>query len=167
MYSVLLAAAAAIAASGVAPQPINPGLITVSDIAADKRELGNENKFFVFHRENTSFAEAEADLRFCMRYIHQPIFPVPPSYVPWVEKANPEGKPPINGGIIGGMVVSGVQRSLRQSNMMRCMLPRGYARYRVSEGLWREINYRDLESSTIVQAGIASGPVPSTPRSHP
>ena len=144
----------------------DPTTIVVPDIKADTRSLGNERKFFVFHRENTTFIEAEADVRFCMRYINQTMFPPMPDYVPWEEQA-PAGAAPRYAGVIGQIVVDGVARSLRQSNIMRCMLPRGYARYRVSEGMWRDINYRDLESSILVQAKIASGPIPPTPRIYP
>lgn len=146
--------------------PLDPSTIIVPDIAADTRSLGNENKFFVFHRPNTSFAAAEADVRFCMRYINQTMFPPMPDFVPW-EDAPPVGDAPRYAGLIGQLVVDGVARSLRQSNVMRCMLPRGYVRYRISEGLWKEINYRELESSIMIQAKIASGPTPPTPRTYP
>ena len=164
MFRLLLNAV--IAAAPLSPSLPDPATIVVPDIKGDTRPLGNEKKFFVFHRDATSFAEAKADIRFCMRYINQTMFPPIPDYIPWDERA-PAGATPRYAGIIGQIVVDGVARSLRQSNIMRCMLPRGYARYRISEQLWRELNYRDLESSILVQAKIASGPTPPTPRTLP
>ena len=165
MLDLLIGALYAATLAQTAALP-DPSTIVAPDIAADKRSLGNENKFFVFHRSDTSFAAAEADVRFCMRYINQTMFPPMPDFVPWDDPA-PAGEAPRYAGIIGQMVVDGVARSLRQSNVMRCMLPRGYARYRISEGLWKEINYRELESSIMIQARIASGPTPPTPRTYP
>ena len=54
-----------------------------------------------------------------------------------------------------------IDRSIRQSRMMRCMLPRGYARYRTSEALWKQINSTDLAASVEVQATIASALSPA------
>lgn len=164
MFDLLFTAV--VAATPLPSAQRDQATIVVPEIKADTRPLGNEKKFFVFHRDATTFAEAETDIRFCMRYINQTMFPPMPNYVPWNERA-PAGATQQYAGVIGQIVVDGVARSLRQSNIMRCMLPRGYARYRISEQLWRELNYRDLESSIMVQAKIASGPMPRTPRTYP
>jgi hypothetical protein len=77
----------------------------------------------------------------------------------------------VNYGLVGVAImaiISGpLDRSVRQSRMMRCMLPRGYARYRTSESMWKQLNGKDLAQSILVQAKIASGPVPPTERTLP
>lgn len=172
MLSLLLGVAAAVA--DVPPVP-NPALIHVPDLAADTRPLGNEKKFFVFHRAGGTFEEALTDLRFCFRFANQPLWNPPPEFVPWVEanqtKNNEPVLPPY--GVVGVLmdeafgITASVERSNRQINMMSCMLPRGYVRYRISEPLWHELNGKSLEQSLLLQAKIASGPAPTTPRVNP
>jgi hypothetical protein len=58
-----------------------------------------------------------------------------------------------------------LDRSIRQQVMMRCMLPRGYDRYSVTEVMWKQIHAGDNIPALIdLQAAIASGPVPPTPK---
>ncbi len=158
-------------AQGSAP-PMLPA-IPVPNLAADARPLGDERKFFVFHQADTSLEQARADLGFCFRYAQTGQGIVLPYYYPW--KGKDAGEPyvynPGQYGIVGAvmlmMIAGGLERSKRQINMMRCMLPRGYARYRISEELWKELNGKDRLASIEVQARIASGPVPPTPRLKP
>lgn len=155
------------------PSSPPPPAIAVPDIAADPRPLGDERKFFVFHRADTSLAWARADLGFCFRYVQTGAGILLPYFYTW--KGEGAGKPAVYdggqyglvGAMIGAMIAGGLERSKRQINMMRCMLPRGYARYRISEELWKELNGKDRGQSIDVQARIASGPVPPTPRVLP
>lgn len=154
------------------PPSANAASVEVPNLAADTERLGNENKFFIFHRPGTTFAEAAADFRFCFRYVHQGMWEAPPAFVPWSEGNGLKQREPtysfgLIGGLMGAAVQGGLERSIRQINLTSCMLPRGYNRYRISAGMWRELNGKDLEQSILVQAKIASGPVPSTPRVLP
>ena len=168
---IALAALAQLAAATVTPPPI--ATIAVPNLATDARPLGDERKFFVFHRADTSLDQARADLGFCFRYVQTGSGILLPYFYAW--KGNGAGNPAVydggqfglTGALIAALIAGGIERSKRQINMMRCMLPRGYARYRISEELWKELNGKDRLASIEVQARIASGPVPPTPRVLP
>lgn len=151
----------------------SPPITSLPDLVADRRPLGDERKFFIFHHDNTTLDEARRDLSFCLRYTQPGEGVVPPYFYNW--RAGGEGKSATSGSgpyglvgsLLGELVAGGLERSKRQINMTHCMLPRGYARYRVSEGLWKELNGRDLQASIEAQARLASGPAPPTPKVQP
>lgn len=166
--------AVALEASAVAQgSPLATAAIAVPNLAADARPLGDERKFFIFHRTDTSLDEARADLNFCFRYVQTGPGIIFPYFYAW--KGHGAGRPAIYdggqygmvGALIGAMIAGGLERSKRQMNMMHCMLPRGYQRYRISEPLWKELNGKERVASIEVQARLASGPVPVTPRIVP
>ncbi len=164
-----------LAASVPAMAQSSPGPITsvAPDIAADPRPLGDERKFFIFHRADTSLSEARADLAFCFRYVQTGAGILLPYFAAWEGEGPGKaavydgGQYGLVGSLIGAMIAGGLERSKRQMNMMHCMIPRGYARYRISEGLWKELNGADRIASIEVQARLAAGPVPPTPRVLP
>ena len=146
--------------------------VAVPDLHVSDSDLGDERKFFLFHKQGVSFAEAHADLSFCSRYIAHGRQRSLPDFVPW--QHDDPAKPfqnNLNYGLVGvaimAIIEGPLERSIRQARMMRCMLPRGYARYRTSEALWKELNGKDIQASIPVLARIASGPVPPTPRTLP
>ena len=150
----------------------DPASIEVPDLNIAPQQLGDPKKFFVFHKSGVTFEAARQDLAFCSRYIARGVSRQYPSFVPW--QSDPPADPivqTVNYGLVGVAImaiISGpLERSIRQSRMMRCMLPRGYARYRISESLWKQLNGDDLARSILVQAKIASGPVPPTERTLP
>ena len=159
MLSILLAAGAAVQAP---------------NFASDTRPLGDERKFFVFHQRGVTLEQARADLSFCFRYAWTGGGLTAPYFMPWDSRPGTSRPVSYDGGnyglvgaAIGAMIAGGLERSKRQMSMMRCMLPRGYARYRISEGLWKELNGPDTAKAIEVQALIASGPTPPTPRTLP
>jgi len=136
--------------------------------------LGDERKFFVFHQAGIGYEQANADLAFCFRYAQTGGGLITPYFMPWDDRPGTGRPVTYDGGsyglvgyAIGAMIAGGLERSKRQMSMMRCMLPRGYSRYRISEGLWKELNGEDIAKSIETQALIASGPVPTTPRTLP
>jgi hypothetical protein len=158
---------------GLAQQTIpSETAIAIPDLHIANSDLGDERKFFVFHKVGVSFAEARADIGFCSRFILRGQQRFLPDFVAWkqVDPANPIPNQ-LNYGLVGEVIMAiiapAIDRSVRQTRMMRCMLPRGYARYRTSEALWKQINSSDLAASIEIQARIASGPVPPTPRTLP
>ena len=172
IYGVVALGVAAWAIPALAqepPPPPPPISIPVPDLAAEVRPLGDERTFFIFHRAATSFDEAHRDLAFCFRYAQTGPGITFPYFYGWQGTA--PGKPAsydvgqfgLVGSLIGAMIAGGLERSKRQMNMMHCMIPRGYSRYRVSEGLWKELNGKDMAASIEVQSRLASGPTPSTP----
>jgi hypothetical protein len=144
----------------------------VPDLSVPANALGDERKFFVFHKTGVSFEQARTDLGFCSRFIPRGQQRFLPDFVAW-KQADPATPMPttLNYGLVGvaimAIIAGPIDRSVRQTRMMRCMLPRGYARYRTSEALWKQINSDDLATSVEVQARIAAGPVPPTPRTLP
>jgi len=67
-----------------------------------------------------------------------------------------------------GRIAGPLERSIRQSRLYRCMVPRGYARYRTSEDVWKLLNSGSAAPRAIMlQARIAAGPTPPTPRVEP
>ena len=74
----------------------------------------------------------------------------------------------VRGTAIGAIIQGPLERSVRQSRLYACMLPRGYARYRTSEDVWSLLNDdANPQKSIRLQALIAAGPVPPTPRMEP
>jgi hypothetical protein len=161
----LLGAALLVASAPVVSQ-------TVPDLNVPDNALGDERKFFVFHKDGVSLEQARADLGFCSRYIARGQQRFLPDFVAW-KQADPATPVPmnLNYGLVGvaimAIIAGPIDHSVRQTRMMRCMLPRGYARYRTSEALWKQINSNDLAASVEVQARIAAGATPPTPRTLP
>lgn len=161
--AALLAACASTAIAQGTPLP---------DLDVPEKALGDERKFFVFHKAGIGLEEARADLGFCSRYIARGQQRFLPDFVAW-KQADPATPVPmtLNYGLVGvgimAIIDGPIGRSIRQTRMMRCMLPRGYARYRTSEAVWKQINGDDLAASVDVQARIAAGPPPPTPRTLP
>lgn len=150
----------------------------VPNLVADTRPLGDEKKFFVFHQQGVSVDQARTDISVCMRYVllqtGSGVGIVPPYFIPWTGApgpSQPQAGRAANYGIIGALIAgpldSGLNRSRRQMSMSRCMGLRGYSRYRVSEGLWKELNEINVAQSVESQAQLAAGPVPGTPKVLP
>ena len=169
--AALLTCAAPPAFAQQSPAPAEAS-ITVPDLHVSDSQLGDERKFFFFHKQGVSFADAYGDLSLCSRYIARGQQRSLPDFVPWRRSDLARPIPNnLNYGLMGVAIMAiidgPIDRSIRQARMMRCMLPRGYARYRTSEGMWKQVNGKDLAASNAVQARIASGPVPPTPRTLP
>lgn len=165
---------AAPAVAQTAPPPAPP-VVTVPDIASGQNALGDVRKYFIFHQQGTSLDQARTDFEYCSRFTVLGAGLVFPDFIPLDSRpvpANPVnydfgGQYGLTGVIIGAMIAGPLERGKKQMAMMRCMLPRGYARYRISEELWKEINGKDRLAEIEVQARLATGPVPTTPRVLP
>lgn len=137
------------------------------------KELGDARKYVVFHKPDVTAEQAEADLAFCWRFLARGVQRRAPGFVPWRQtdapRAAPYGVNPYGlvGDAIGAIIAGPLDRSVRQSRLYRCMLPRGYARYRTSETVWKQLNSDDATRSIRLQALIAAGPTPPTPRVTP
>jgi hypothetical protein len=174
-YGVPLLAAAALSASPLAaqdsPPPPPPQPIAVPDLVAADGKYGNELKYFVFHKQGASFEAARADIAECtLHTVHGRQLKMP-AFVAWDDNDRQAEAVEFNGayGLVGlaiySIIAGPLERSLRQEVMMACMLPRGYDRYSVSEETWKQIHEGDNVPALIdLQATIASGPVPRTPK---
>jgi hypothetical protein len=165
---MLAAAAAAPLAASTPPDPASIEVPAITE-GRDPKVIEDGWKWFYFHRENTSYVEAYADFEDCYRFL-----PVPyasgvsfPGFAPWRARADgTKVKPPpigpygIVGDIIGALVAGPIERRARQSRMRRCMEPRGYRRYPMSEDNWKRAVGHYSGLTLPVQAKLASGPIP-------
>lgn len=145
------------------------------DLNVPEQQLGDDRKYVLLHKTGVSVAEAEADFGFCWRFLPHGMQRRSPGFVPW--RKGEATRPLSNdggfyGGLVGialGAVVAGpLERSIRQSRLYACMLPRGYKRYRTSENIWDRLNDDSNPHKSIrIQALIAAGPVPPTARMEP
>lgn len=161
------------AVPAAAAAPASPAGIGLPDLNVPDGKLADSRKYFLLHKPGVTVEQAEADLGFCWRFIPRGVGRSVPSFVPWGKTDAPRPIPSGGGqyGLIGigiaAMVAGPINRSLRQSRIFRCMVPRGYARYRTSEAIWNQLNSSDAARSIRLQALIAAGPVPPTPRIRP
>lgn len=64
---------------------------------------------------------------------------------------------------IAAIIAGPLERSIRQSRLYRCMVPRGYARYRTSEDAWKLLN-SGREASRAIMLKRGSPPARHRPR---
>jgi len=159
--------------AALAQTPVPPPAISLPDLSVATKDLGDERKYVVFHKPGITTEQAEADLGFCWRFVPHGVQRTTPGFIPW-QKGEATRKVSYDGGqfglvgaAIGAIIAGPLERSVRQSRMFRCMVPRGYARYRTSEAVWKDINLGDAARAIHTQALIAAGPVPPTPRVLP
>ena len=155
----MLAAAACAPLSAVsAAPPAKPAEATPADDPA---------KFFLFHKEGTSFDTARADYGYCIGQSWRIL--------------SLRDKMPAQGGLLGALIngrMAQIDRfRMRNAAMRKCMGLIGYSRYRVAEGDWDTLvkkgdivvannNQVDLEVLDRL-ARYASGPIPTTGRLDP
>lgn len=133
----------------------------------DPKVAGDGWRHFYFHRAGTSYEEALADLTDCYRFTElSKSWIGTPTYAPWTERPRPvtEAPPPMYTGIlpslIGAALIKTQNRRATQSRLRRCMEPRGYQRYPLSEDDWKWL-IADFSPTTLpLQAKYASGPAP-------
>lgn len=138
------------------------------DLAVTENDLADERKYFILHKPGITPAQAEADLSFCWQFLPRGAQRQSPDFIAW--QGGDLSKRAVGtsysyglvGAAIGALVAGPIERSLRQSRIFRCMVPRGYARYRTSEAIWRQLNEGDPKALIALQARIAAGPVPPT-----
>ncbi len=139
------------------------------NLTATAHDLADERKYFILHKAGVTIEQAEQDFSFCWRYLPRGVARSTPDFVPWrtspdIHNATQHGSNfGLVGDVIGAMIAGPIERSMRQSRIFRCMVPRGYRRYRTSEALWKQLNEGDPVRAIHVQARIAAGPVPQTP----
>lgn len=147
--------------------------LTLADLAAPEKELGDERKYWVMHKPGVTQEQASADLSFCWRFVPHGVQRSTPTFVPW-QKGDATKPVTYDGGqygmvgaVIGMMIAGPLERSVRQTRMFRCMVPRGYARYRITEDMWKHIYQAKSDEAIATLARIASGPVPPNARVLP
>lgn len=141
--------------------------------AESPEDATNYQKYYYFHRPDTSFADALADIRQCdefARGLYGGDYYPNPAYTALY------GVGGALGGAIGGAMAQAIygsaeERRKRRVNMRRCMSFKGYQRYGLSKDLWQEFNFEEgnrevpeaeRQRMLAMQAKVASGPLPST-----
>lgn len=160
ILSILVAAGAAPAAEAEAPAE---SAFLAYRPAADESFM----RHFFFHRPGVALEEARADLAECRTYASSAmLWPREPKSVPPDPKVLPpdvSGGPlgPLVGGIAFGLVEGGERSKISAANMRKCMGFKGYARYGLSDELWKQLNAGTPEEALLRQARLASGGPPS------
>lgn len=145
------------------------------DFTPTARDASDYEKYFFFHRADTDFEQAYADITECdalssgISYYSGDGEPYPGYY------ATQYGIGGAIGGVLGSVLAdaihgSALRRKVRRINMRNCMGFKGYQRYGLSKELWLEFNFeggngrkRDdvREAALLKQAKAASGPQPT------
>lgn len=113
--------------------------VTMPDLVykSDGTEAANFDKYFYFHRADTDFATAYADLIECDGYARGLQSGVPATY---------------GQGIIGDAVANALadaiygsanKRRVRRTNMRICMNFKGYDRFGITKDLWEKFNFEE------------------------
>jgi hypothetical protein len=163
----IIAGTALLAAPIAARAEITPP--SVPSLAASEAEWGDERKYVYFHKPGVSFADALRDISECARHARRTAQRTAPAFVPWGrdDRGSPVTYEGLNYGLVGaaiGAIIAGpLERSARQTVMIRCLTPMGYSRYRAGKDQWQAIFEGDGDWVPVA-AAIASGPVPPTPR---
>jgi len=142
---------------------------------ADEEDVGNFDKYFFFHRPDTSFDEAYADITECDALssgisIYRGADPAAVA----AASAQYGVLPGAIGGAIAGAFVDAVfgsaeRRKLQRENIRACMSFKGYDRYGLRKDLWEEFNFAEgngradeavRRRALLMQARVASGPRP-------
>lgn len=156
-------------ASAEPPVLPDPSTIVLPDMRGDDpRVVRNGWKHFYFHRAGVSYAQAFADFTDCYRFL--PVGNTSgklPTFVPWVDRQTAKMIQPVNnyglvGLAIGALVEGPIVRRAYQSRMRRCLEPRGYTRYPVSEDSWRQLVGNYSAALIPLQAKAASMPTPTS-----
>jgi hypothetical protein len=155
-------------ASAQTAEPPDPASISLPSLGTgnDPQVIENGWKHFYFHKDGVSYAEAYADFADCYRFLLVPYVDARlPTFSPWPEKPGVTTFRPVNnyglvGGVIGAMVEGPLIRRAMQSRLRRCLEPRGYLRYPISEYAWEQLTDNFSAQSIAVQAKAASGPRP-------
>lgn len=168
--------ASARAASYDIPDPASLKAPTLTFTATPEIEA-DYDKYFYFHRDGTSFAEAYADIRECDALASgSSIYMGADSASMGAAMAQYGALAGGVGGIIGSAIADAIfgsaeRRKQRRMSMRNCMGFKGYQRYGLSGDLWKDFNFEEgmgrkkegiRDDAMTLQALVASGPKPAT-----
>ena len=145
--------------------------------------VADYDKFFVFHRADTDFATALADVRECdghARGLFMSDFAATQSVAAYQRySVYTQGAlgavigqaigDPVTGALADAVYGSAEVRRKMRVNLRRCMFFKGYARFGLAQGVWNDFNSADSDGDLseqqrqrllVIQALVASGPRP-------
>ena len=143
----------------------------------DRVDPKDYEKYFYFHRDETSFSVAYADILECDSLGSGSSF-----YSSSLSNAMASslGQYGVLGGALGGAIGAAIgdaifgrseRRKLKRINIRNCMYFKGYDRYGLKKDLWQEFHFEEGNSreeassraaALLQQARVASGPKPTT-----
>jgi len=148
--------AAVLAAATICAQPAlaadaaaipDPAKLALPDLSSPTtaEDEGAFDKYFYFHRADTSFEQALADIRECDGYARGLSSPYGYQDVPYPYAGTLAGAA---GGAIGNIMVamifgSAELRKARRTNMRRCMNYKGYDRYGLNKDVWQQFHFEE------------------------
>ncbi|MEL7729021.1 hypothetical protein AAG612_05745 [Citromicrobium bathyomarinum] len=132
-------------------------------------------KYFYFHRPDTSFDVAFRDIAECDALTSGLSFYGGASQSMITQQVMQYGMAGAVGGAIGSVVADAIfgsaeRRKQRRTNIRNCMFYKGYSRYGLEKDLWQEFNFEEGNSreeaesraqKLMMQARVASGPKPA------
>ena len=143
---------------------------------ASAEDVDNYDKYFYFHRPDTSFDQAYADVVECDALSSGVSIYMGASSGAMAGAMAQYG---MLAGAAGGAIASiamdaifgsAARRAARRANMRNCMYFKGYHRYGLDKDLWQEFNFEEgngrkeeseRERDLRIQARVASGPTPA------
>lgn len=170
-FSYTLSAAEGDASADNGPDPAS---VTMPDLQFSEtpQDIADYDKYYYFHRAETSFEAALADLRECDGFASGLNSSVTYQAVPYPYAGTMGGA---IGGVVGNALAEAIygsaeKRRVRRVNMRRCMGYKGYARFGLQKDLWQKFNFEEGlskkpgETRQIMlaqQAKVASGERPT------
>ncbi len=150
--------------------------VSMPELAYEETQenIDNYEKYYYFHRPETDFETAFADIRECDAHARglfrgNQNVDMGPAMIQYGMLGGAVGG--LLGAAIGDAIYGSAEiRRKRRINMRRCMFFKGYARYGLDEDLWEEFNFEEGNSSVpeedrqrmlAQQALVASGPQPT------
>ncbi len=168
-------AAAAPPPSVEVPDPTGLKLPTLDHAATPEIEA-DYKKYFYFHRAETSFAEAYADIRECDAlssgsniYMGADSGAMAANMMQYGVLAGGIGSA-LGSALADAIFGSAARRDQRRVNLRNCMGFKGYQRFGLSGELWKEFNFEEghgrkkedvRDDALAIQALVASGPRPT------
>lgn len=125
----------------------DPAKLEMPDISGPTtaEDAADFEKYFYFHRNDTSFEQALGDIRECDDYARGLSSPYGYQDTPYPYAGTLAGAA---GGAIGNLMVSMIFgsaeiRKARRTNMRRCMNYKGYDRYGLNKDVWQEFHFEE------------------------
>lgn len=130
------------------PLPVpDPAKLALPDLAlgTSPKDEGDFDKYYYFHRADTSFEEALTDLRECDAYARGLASPYgyQSAGYPYAGTLAGVGGELIANALISAIFGSAELRKARRSNMRRCMNYKGYGRYGLNKDVWQQFNFEE------------------------
>lgn len=153
--------------------------VAMPELAFDASSVNEKDyeKYFIFHRPETSFDEAYADISECDAlgsgvnvYRGVDSSAMASAMAQYGVLAGGIG------GAIGSLMADAIfgsaeRRKIKRQNVRNCMFYKGYDRYGLEKDLWQEFHFEEgfgrkeesqREAALLQQARVASGPKPAT-----